>query len=296
MSAGRAFHGQAWGARPVASTLKQVMPTYLSTIVAAHRAAAGADTRDPGALLAEALAAPEPAPFAGALAAASQEGLAVIAEVKRRSPSKGDLAPDLDPAGVAAAYAAGGATCLSVLTDGDYFGGSPEDLRAARAAAGIPVLRKDFTVSAQDVCDARLMGADAVLLIVAALDDDELAAYLALAGRLHLDALVEVHDEAELARALGAGARLVGVNQRDLRTFEVDTERALRLAAAIPDDVVAVAESGIGGPEDAGRLAVAGYQAVLVGETLVRAGDRAAAVAALAGLEVGRRSAVAGRP
>lgn len=279
--------------RTVPTTLGGVMATYLSTIVAAHQAAAAADRRDPHELVARALAAPGPAPFAAALTA-GDGGLAVIAEVKRRSPSKGDLAPDLDPAEVASAYAAGGATCLSVLTDRDFFGGSPEDLAAAKKASGLPALRKDFTVSANDVCDARLMGADAVLLIVAALDDRELAAFVALAGRLDLDALVEVHDEAELGRALDAGARLVGVNQRDLRTFSVDPERAERLARRIPDGVVAVAESGIGGSEDARRLAGAGYQAVLVGETLVRAADRSAAVAAMAGLPVAPRPVVAG--
>ena len=267
------------------------MPTYLAEIVAAHRAATRGDRRDPDELAERALAcASAVRPFAAALAARAVDGLAVVAEVKRRSPSKGDLDAGLDPAAVAASYAAGGATCLSVLTDRDYFGGSPGDLAAARAAVGLPVLRKDFTVSLADVCDARLMGADAVLLIVAALSDTELAELSALAGRLGLDALVEVHDHAELARALEAGARLVGVNQRDLSTFEVDRERAVRLAAEIPGDVVAVAESGIGGPADAERLAAAGYQAVLVGESLVRAGDRSAAVAALAGHPVARRA------
>ncbi|MGO9456214.1 MAG: indole-3-glycerol phosphate synthase TrpC [Acidimicrobiales bacterium] len=267
------------------------MPTYLAEIVAAHRAAARGDRRDVDELTERALAcAWELRPFAAALAARAVDGLAVVAEVKRRSPSKGDLDAGLDPAAVAASYAAGGATCLSVLTDGDFFGGSPDDLAAARAAVGLPVLRKDFTVSLADVCDARLMGADAVLLIVAALSDTELAELWGLAGRLGLDALVEVHDRDEVARALDAGARLLGVNQRDLSTFEVDGERAVRLAAEIPEDVVAVAESGIGGPADAGRLAAAGYQAVLVGESLVRAGDRSAAVAALAGLPVGRRA------
>lgn len=266
------------------------MPTYLAEIVAAHRRAAAADGRDAGRLLSQALDAPAGPPFAAALRGGSGgHGLAVIAEVKRRSPSKGPLALDLDPAATAAAYAAGGAACLSVLTDRDYFGGSPEDLAAARAAAGLPVLRKDFTVSVADVCDARLMGASAVLLIVAALDDAELATFLETADRLRLDALVEVHDDTELGRALAAGARLVGVNQRDLATFAVDTDRAVRLAAAIPEGVVAVAESGIAGAEDAARLAAAGYDGVLVGETLVRSSDPAATVAALAGHPVGRR-------
>ncbi|HET6775210.1 MAG TPA: indole-3-glycerol phosphate synthase TrpC, partial [Acidimicrobiales bacterium] len=202
----------------------------------------------------------------------------VIAEVKRRSPSRGDLAAGLDPAALAADYERGGATCLSVLTDGEFFGGSPDDLRAARAATRVPVLRKDFTVSPADVCDARIMGADAVLLIAAALDDDELADLHTLAVDVGLDALVEVHDEAELDRALAAGAHLVGVNQRDLVTFEVDHERAARVGAAIPPTVVRVAESGVRGPDDAATLAAAGFDAVLVGELLVTSGDPAGAI------------------
>jgi indole-3-glycerol phosphate synthase len=207
--------------------------------------------------------------------------VAVIAEVKRRSPSKGDLAPDLDPVALARAYAAGGAACLSVLTDVEFFGGSPDDLAAARAACALPVLRKDFTVSALDVADARVMGADAVLLIAAALDDAELHDLMALATELDLDALVEIHDEAELDRAVAVGARLVGVNQRDLVTFEVDTARAVRMAPQMPAGVVRVAESGIAGAADARVLADAGYHAVLVGELLVTSGDPEAAVAAL---------------
>jgi indole-3-glycerol phosphate synthase len=205
----------------------------------------------------------------------------VIAEVKRRSPSKGPLALDLDPAILARQYESGGAACLSVLTDIGFFGGSSEDLAAARAACSLPVLRKDFTVSARDVCDARLMGADCVLLIAAALDQHELVAFLGLAGELSIDALVEIHDEAELDRAVAAGADLIGVNQRDLVTFEVDTARAVRMAPQIPDGVVRVAESGIDGPADAAVLAEAGYHAVLVGEHLVTSGDPAGGVAAL---------------
>lgn len=255
------------------------MATYLDRILAAHRAAALTDPRSVEMLLDRAAHAPAPRGFARALAEA--DGLGVIAEVKRASPSKGDLNRDLDPAAVASAYAAGGATCLSVLTDADWFAGSPDDLRAARAAVGIPVLRKDFTVAAADVCDARIMGADCVLLIAAALDDAELADLHSLAGEIGLDALVEVHDEPELERALAVGATLVGVNQRDLVTFEVDTDRAVRMAPQMPDGVVRVAESGVRGVVDATRLAEAGYDAVLVGESLVTAGDHAAAVAAL---------------
>jgi indole-3-glycerol phosphate synthase len=154
----------------------------------------------------------------------------------------------------------------------------------------LPVLRKDFTVGEADVADARLMGADAVLLIVAALSDEELGRLLGLARRLDLDALVEAHDEAEVERAVEAGADLIGVNQRDLTTFAVDPDRALKVVGAIPEGVVAVAESGIGNGEDARRLAEAGYRAILVGETLMRAGDRRAVLATLAGHPVGART------
>jgi indole-3-glycerol phosphate synthase len=266
------------------------MPAYLDSILAAHRAADAADGRDPGALL-EAAAELDRREggsgrrgFVAALEAGRDaRGMAVISEIKRRSPSKGDLAPDLDPAVVAGEYEAGGASCLSVLTDEAFFGGSRADLVTARAACGLPVLRKDFTVGPRDVCDARLMGADAVLLIVAALDDTELAGLLDLARDLGLAALVEVHDDRELDRALAAGADLVGVNQRDLRTFEVDRERAVRMGERMPTGVVGVAESGIRDAADVERLAAAGYTAVLVGETLVRSADRTSAVDALLG-------------
>ncbi|HVF76306.1 MAG TPA: indole-3-glycerol phosphate synthase TrpC [Acidimicrobiales bacterium] len=252
------------------------MSTYLDRIVAAHREAAGADTRPLERLIDEARATgADVRPFRGALAG---EGLSVVAEVKRRSPSKGDLAVDLVPSLLAKSYAEGGAACLSVLTDVDFFGGSPADLGEARSAVDLPVLRKDFTVSERDVCDARLMGGDAVLLIVAALDDAELRAFSELAAELHLSVLVETHDEREVERALATGASIVGVNQRDLVTFEVDTDRAVRVAKAIPDSVVKVAESGIRDGADAARLRDAGYDAVLVGETLVRSDDPAAAV------------------
>jgi indole-3-glycerol phosphate synthase len=191
------------------------------------------------------------------------------------------LAPDLDPAILAGQYLAGGASALSVLTDVDWFGGSPEDLAAARAAVPLPVLRKDFTVCENDVADARLMGADCVLLIVAALSQTELAAFHALAVELGLDVLVEVHDEPELERALEVGATVIGVNQRDLVTFQVDTDRAVRMAPLMPAGVVRVAESGVRGPDDAARLAEAGYHAVLVGESLVTSGDPRGGVAAL---------------
>jgi indole-3-glycerol phosphate synthase len=264
--------------------------TYLDHIVAAHRQVAAADRRDVAALAATALAAGPGRGFALALGKMAAAGeLAVVAEVKRRSPSKGDLAAGLDPAIVALEYALGGAACLSVLTDEAFFGGSWADLGAARAAVSLPVLRKDFTVSLADVYDTRLMGADAVLLIAAVLPDDELASFVAAALEVGLDPMVEVHDEAELERALAVGATLVGVNQRDLVTFEVDHDRAARLGASIPAGVLAVAESGIRGRDDASRLAAAGYHAVLVGESLVTAADRAGAVAALRAPTVLRR-------
>lgn len=263
--------------------------TYLDRILAAHRERAAGDQRSLDLLIDRARSSDErPRGFRRALAATS--GMAIISEVKRRSPSKGDLAPDLDPAELARAYASGGAACLSVLTDSDFFAGSPDDLARARAAVGLPVIRKDFTVSALDVVDARLMGADAVLLIVAALDDRELQDFHDLAGELGLDALVEIHDEPEVERALAVGATLVGVNQRDLVTFEVDRERAISVASAIPDDVVAVAESGIEDPTDLPPLFAAGYKAALIGETLVRSGDPAGAVAAMRAATTGSSS------
>jgi indole-3-glycerol phosphate synthase len=262
------------------------MPTYLEEILASHRARAAGDDRVLDDLVEQAKATPAPRDFAAALRG---DGLSCIAEIKRRSPSKGDLDPGLQPELVAKEYVAGGAACLSVLTDTDYFGGSPADLAPARQASGLPVLRKDFTVQEADVADTRLMGADAVLLIVAALDDEALKRCATLAAELGLAALVEVHDAPELERALAAGSRIVGVNQRDLRTFQVDRDRACALARDIPADVLAVAESGIRDASDARRLADAGYDAILVGETLVRADDRAGQLRELVGHPVGRR-------
>jgi indole-3-glycerol phosphate synthase len=248
----------------------------LEEIVARHRRAATHDARDLDELVDTARRSPPARDFRAALAA---PGLSVIAEVKRRSPSKGDLAPQLDPALLAKAYAEGGAAALSVLTDHDFFGGSPDDLAAARAAVDLPALRKDFTVDARDVADARLMGADAVLLIVATLSDAELGSFRSLAVELGMAALVEVHDEAELDRALAAGADVVGVNQRDLRSFEVDRGRAARLVARIPAGVVKVAESGIRSAADVPPS----FDAILVGESLVTAPDPTAALRELRG-------------
>jgi indole-3-glycerol phosphate synthase len=181
-----------------------------------------------------------------------------------------------------------------VLSDAEFFGGSAGDVTQAQGACGLPVLRKDFTVGEADVADARLMRADAVLLIVAALADAELGHLLELSRKVGLDALVEAHDENEVERALGAGAELIGVNQRDLTTFAVDHERALRVVRSIPPGTVAVAESGIRDAEDARRLAEVGYQAVLVGETFMMAEDRRGAVAELVGFPVGQPGSVGG--
>ncbi len=258
------------------------MSTYLDSIMARHRAEAAADRRATSDLRARVESLGPTRDFRGALAGPSPS---VIAEIKRRSPSRGDLHPHLDPADLAVRYAEGGASCLSVLTDTVAFGGSSGDLRSAREAVSLPVLRKDFTVSANDVLDTRLMGADCVLLIVAALDGGELEHYHGLALEVGLSVLVETHDEDEVARALAAGADMIGVNQRDLVTFEVDHQRALRVGAAIPDGVVKVAESGVRGPEDATGLFAAGFDAVLVGESLVTSGDPTAAVRALSSVD-----------
>jgi indole-3-glycerol phosphate synthase len=255
------------------------MTTYLDRILARHREVAADDRRSLDELVDQTRSLPPARGFASTLRAG--DGLQVISEIKRRSPSKGDLNVGLDPATWAASYERGGAACLSVLTDAEFFGGSVEDLQAARAACSLPVLRKDFTVSALDVCDARLMGADCVLLIAAALSTDELVAFHDLATSIGLDVLVEIHDEVELEAALAARATLIGVNQRDLVTFQVDHERALRMASVIPDAAVKVAESGVRGADDAAALYAAGYHAVLVGETLVTSGDPAATIGLL---------------
>lgn len=241
---------------------------YLDGILASHRATAAEDDRSFDQLIEQVGDLSAARGFGDALNAASPLG--VIGEIKRRSPSKGDLALDLDPAALASSYVAGGVACCSVLTDSEYFGGSVADLQAVRAAVDVPLLRKDFTISAHDVVDARLMGADCVLLIVAALDDAELADFFELATEIGLDALIEVHDESEAERAIAVGGRLIGVNQRDLRTFEVDTARAARVASSLPADVIRIAESGISGPQDIPALVAAGFDAVLVGESLVK--------------------------
>lgn len=219
-----------------------------------------------------------------------QDGrVALIAECKRRSPGAGDIRPGLDPVELTRAYEGAGASALSVLTDGPFFGGSNEDLVAVREATGIPVLRKDFTLDPLQVLEARAAGADAVLLIVRVLDDAGLAGLLREARDLGMAALVEVHEGVELARALHAGASLIGINNRDLSTFGTDLDTTLRLLEHVPEDVVVVSESGIRGPRDVERLGRAGVDAVLVGETLLRAERPADAARELSGHAKGSR-------
>jgi indole-3-glycerol phosphate synthase len=212
-------------------------------------------------------------------------GLSLIAEVKRRSPSKGDLAPIPDPAALAAAYAAGGADAISVLTEERRFGGSLEDLRTVRKAVQTPLLRKDFVVTGYQLLEARAAGADLVLLIVAALDDPLLHDLFDQARELGLTVLTEVHDAAEVERALAVGADLVGVNARNLKTLEIDPDTFSRLAGLLPAGVVKVAESGISGVEDAARYHDEGADVALVGEALVRDGDPRAAVSRMKALQ-----------
>lgn len=212
--------------------------------------------------------------------------ISVIAEVKRRSPSKGALADIPDPAELAAAYARGGAGAISVLTEQRRFGGSLEDLRAVRAAVDTPLLRKDFIVDPYQLLEARAAGADLALLIVAALDDDRLRRLHDLARELGLTVLVEVHDEPEAERAVALGAELIGVNARNLKTLQVDPDVFGRLAPGLPEDRVLVAESGIEGPDDVARFHREGARVVLVGEALVRDGDPERAVRTMS--EVGR--------
>ncbi|MGA1251578.1 MAG: indole-3-glycerol phosphate synthase TrpC [Ilumatobacteraceae bacterium] len=242
---------------------------YLDEILAQHREVASRDSRSLSGLIEATRTISNSRGFAKRLIEDSKNALAVIAEIKRRSPSRGLLSHDLDPKFIAEQYKNAGASCISVLTDSDFFGGSVDDLKSARGAVDLPVLRKDFTVSLNDICDAKLMNADCILLIVAALNKVELAEFHNFALELGLDVLVEIHDEPELDLALEVGAKMIGVNQRNLRTFEVDQQRAVRIATKIPSSVVRVAESGVRTRDDALQLRDAGYHAVLVGESLV---------------------------
>lgn len=208
---------------------------------------------------------------------------AVIAEVKKASPSQGVIRADFDPALIAKSYAAGGASCLSVLTDIDFFHGCDANLEAARGACELPVLRKDFVIDPYQIVEARALGADCILLIVAALDDVELVEFADLAMELGMDTLVEAHDGAELERALATSATLIGINNRNLRSFETSLETTLELRERIPDDRILVTESGIGNSEDVLRMRKAGVHSFLVGEAFMRAPDPGAALKELFG-------------
>jgi indole-3-glycerol phosphate synthase len=254
----------------------KALPDILATIV--ERKKLDLAVREPGVEARAESSTPHRRDFAGAL---SSRAPAIIAEIKKASPSKGVLAAEFDAAAIARAYEQGGAAALSVLTDEKHFLGSLSDLESARGAVQLPVLRKDFTIDAYHVHQAAAHGADAILLIAAILSERQMRDFRELADRYRMAALVEVHDEEELEPAVSSGARLIGVNNRNLHTFEVSLETSIRLAEKIPAGVVRVAESGIHSSADVRRLRGAGYQAFLVGEHLMKSGDAAGALRAL---------------
>ena len=260
------------------------MNDILDKIVAAKRieVAKARKLRSPSDLRIDAKAQREPRDFGAALQRRITAGrLAVIAEIKKASPSKGLLRADFAPAAIAAGYERHGAACLSVLTDAEFFQGSSDDLVQASAACGLPVLRKDFIVDTYQILDARAMGADCILLIAACLDDAQMADFEAQAAELGMAVLVEVHDAGELERALRLATPLIGINNRDLRTFDVDLENTISLLPEVPVGRTVVSESGIYAPADVKRLRSAGVHAFLVGEAFMRAQDPGIALAEL---------------
>lgn len=258
------------------------MSTFLDEVVQRTRADVDARRQEvPLEALQERLEpAPRGRPFSEALI---QEGISLIAEMKRSSPSKGPIRPDATVSDIVRAYEAAGASACSVLTEPHWFGGSLDDLREARGACALPLIRKDFIVDPYQLVEARLAGADAVLLIVAALSRDELTSLYDQAGEIGLDCLVEVHDDDEMQTAVDCGVEIIGVNNRNLHTLEVDTDTALRLLVDAPAGTIVVAESGITSNDDVQRLEEAGVDAILVGEALMSQDDPAAAVHALLG-------------
>jgi len=254
--------------------------SYLDSILPdVRRRLAERKTRVPAVELAKR---PGPGPRPSFAAALRASGVSVIAEIKRFSPSKGPIQPELDPAALAALYEAGGAAAVSVLTETDHFGGSLADLEEAAAATSLPLLRKDFIIDPYQVLEARALGASAVLLIAAILDDEALASLAALATESGLDVLLEAHDARDMARVLAVEEGVIGINNRDLRTFCVSLETSIELARMVPPDRLLVAESGIKDRRDVEYLASAGVDAVLVGESLLRKDDVSGAVSDLA--------------